>query len=83
MLRIIPFMDPTLNIEDAKHLMEILDNDIPTWDKKNIALLLLILASNPDLVENDKQVVGYSPRTYSSDYAHLNFGDEDYCGYGC
>lgn len=71
--------EPLLSIEDAKHLMEVLDNDIPTWDKKNIALLLLILASNPDLAENGSPV-GYSPRTYHNTHTDWEYGGE-YYGY--
>lgn len=73
-------MDPSLTIEEAKHLMEVLDNDIPSWDKKNIAFLLLILASNPDLVENGRQAVGHSPRTYhgyNGDWGEYG----EFCGY--
>ena len=74
-------MEPSLTIEDAKHLMEVLDNDIPSWDKKNIALLLLILASNPDLAENGSPV-GYSPRSYHGGHYADDYGSE-YYGYGC
>lgn len=73
-------VDPSLTIEDAKHLMEVLDNDIPTRDKKNIAFLLLILASNPDLAENSSPV-GCSARTYHNSPAVGAWKNSDY-GYG-
>jgi len=58
--------------------MEVLDNDIPSWDKKSIALLLLILASNPELTEKGSPI-GYSPRTHHSSHDD----DLEYGYYGC
>lgn len=78
-------MNPTLTIQDAIHLMQVLDNDIPYWDRKNIAFLLLILASNPDLVGEGKSPVGFSPRTHSNTmHGDWEYGDDGgYYGYGC
>ena len=54
-----------ISIQDAHHLMEVLDKDITEYDKCRVALLLLILAANSSLAEKG-EVVGYSPRTYCS-----------------
>ena len=72
-----------LTVEDATHLMAVLDKDIPECDKKQVALLLLILAANPELAEKG-DVVGYSPRTSGTVCTGFgDYGDGDFYGYGC
>jgi len=71
-----------LTVEDATHLMEVLDKDIPECDKKRVALLLLILVANPELAEKG-EVVGYSPRTSIWCGSGNDYGDGDFYGYGC
>lgn len=46
-----------ITIHEAKALMEVLENDIPSWEKNKIALLLLILAANPSLAENGQNLL--------------------------
>lgn len=52
-----------LTLQDAFCLMNVLENDIPNWERNRIALLLMILSANPDMAKDGKEVVGYSPRT--------------------
>ena len=80
MLKIMTKESP-ITVEDATHLMEVLDTDIPECDKKQIALLLLILAANPELAEKG-DVVGYSQRTYHG-ISIADYDDAYYGYYGC
>jgi hypothetical protein len=71
-----------LSIQDAHHLMEVLDKDIPDYDKRQVALLLLILAADPSRAQKGEEVVGYSPRT-STWIDCYGDGDDFYGCYGC
>jgi len=46
-----------ITIYEAKHLMDVLDNDIPSCEKSKIALLLLALAANPSLAKDGKSIL--------------------------
>lgn len=68
-----------ITIYEAKCLMEILDKDIPEWNKSKIALLLLILSANPSLVKEGEEILtskfGRTARCYSNGFC----GENDYC----
>ncbi len=72
-------IETVITIHEAKCLMEILENDIPSWEKSKIALLLLILSANPEMVQKNEKVVTdrWSERS-SNRYSN----DDDYNYYG-
>ena len=79
-----------ITIHEAKALMEVLENDIPSWEKSKIALVLLILASNPSLAENGKEIVARNKwEGRSSCYTGVGYDPDkedwehyaDCCGY--
>jgi hypothetical protein len=67
-------MESPITVEDAKHLMEVLENDIPYWEnREKIALLLLILAADPSLAkDNDIVTDKWKCRERQSDYGYYS-----------
>lgn len=54
-----------ITIQEAYHLMGVLENDIPYWQRSKIALLLLILSANPKMVEQGDAITDkHSQRSY-------------------
>ncbi len=72
-------IDVPITIHEAKFLMDVLENDIPYWERDKIALLLLILSANPSLAEKQIELVGYSSRTIQRSYLWDDSMYGDYC----
>lgn len=71
-----------ITIHEAKHLMDVLEKDIPSWERSKIALLLLAIAANPSLVKDGKSVLAanrWEGRTGSPSWYDDGYGD--YYGY--
>lgn len=62
-----PKSEQIITIQDAMHLMKVLENDIPICDKSKIALLLLVLSANPEMA-NHGEIVTHKRRQIPFDY---------------
>ena len=70
-----------ITIHEAKHLMDVLENDIPTWERSKIDLLLLTLAANPSMAKKGKSPLaenrweGRTTSPYNQEYYESVYGD--------